>query len=80
MAGAVFKLLAVDTFVVQLDPFSFVPFLNPHFLTLSLVAVLLSGLAYWGLRKGTATGMYEPLDLPRVGGCRQRGGGVGGEL
>ena len=62
MAGAVFKLLAVDTFVVQLDPFSFVPFLNPHFLALALVAVLLSGLAYWDWRKGIGTGWwYEPL-------------------
>ena len=61
MAGAVFKLLAVDTFVVRLDPFSFVPFLNPHFLTILLVTVLLAGLAYWGLRKRTGTGRYEPL-------------------
>ena len=51
MGLAVFKLLAGDSQQVMLDPSTFVPFLNIHFLTFSLVLAALLGIAYWFWRE-----------------------------
>lgn len=46
MAAAMIKLLLVDTFAVKLDPYTFVPVLNPHFLTFVLILALMIVLAF----------------------------------
>ena len=51
MAVAVVKLLLVDTFLVKLDPRTFVIFLNYHFLAVVVVVVALLALAYWFRRE-----------------------------
>ncbi len=51
MGLVVLKLLAYDTQQVQLEPATFVAFLNPQFLTSAIVMVLLLGAAYWTWRK-----------------------------
>ena len=58
MAAAALKLLLVDTFVVKLAPLTFVPVLNPHFLTFVLALALLIAVAYL-FRK-------ERADLPEI--------------
>ena len=47
MAVAVVKLLLVDTFLVKLDPRTFVIFLNYHFLAVVVIVGVLLALAYW---------------------------------
>ena len=56
---AVFKLLAVDTFFVQLDPYDLVPFINIHFLTMLVVTVLLAGFSYWTWRERSSLAGWE---------------------
>ncbi len=51
MGAAVFKLLALDTLLVRLDPLTFTAFLNIHFLTFPIVLAALLGAAYWFRRE-----------------------------
>ena len=59
MAVAVVKLLLVDTFLVKLDPRTFVIFLNYHFLAVVVVVAALLALAYWFRRERSRLPEWE---------------------
>ena len=59
MAVAVVKLLLVDTFLVNLDPRTFVIFLNYHFLAVVVVVAALWALAYWFRRERSRLHEWE---------------------
>ena len=59
MAVAVVKLLLVDTFLVKLDPRTFVVFLNYHFLAVVVVVAALLALAYWFRRERSRLPEWE---------------------
>ena len=59
MAVAVVKLLLVDTFLVKLDPRTFVIFLNYHFLAVVVVVGALLALAYWFRRERSRLPEWE---------------------
>ena len=46
------KLLVFDTYVVRLDPLTFVPVFNPHFLTFVIVLAPMVAIYYWSRREG----------------------------
>lgn len=59
MAVAVVKLLLLDTFLVKLDPGTFVIFLNYHFLAVGVVMAALLALAYWFRRERSRLPEWE---------------------
>ena len=64
LALAALKLLAFDTFMVELVHYGFIPFLNLHFLAFGLVIALMLGSAWWHRRVRPEPSRFETYVIP----------------
>ena len=66
LALAALKLMAFDTFMAELVPYGFIPFLNLHFLAFALVIALMLGSAWWYRRSRPEPVRFETYAVPAL--------------
>ena len=66
LALAALKLMAFDTFMAELVPYGFIPFLNQHFLAFALVIALMLGSAWWYRRARPEPSRFEEYAVPAL--------------
>ena len=64
LALASLKLMAFDTFMTELVPKGFIPFLNLHFLAFVLAIALMLGFAWWHRRAQPEPNRFETYVIP----------------
>ena len=64
LALAALKLMAFDTFMAELVPYGFIPFLNLHFLAFVVAVALMLGFAWWHRRARPEPSRFETSVIP----------------